>query len=353
MNGRRYTTMIAVVFLLVLSLVCSGCLSRSEQSYDKNGVAMDTTISLKATGPEAKEAVEESFARIQELDRLASAQRPDSDLGKLKAAAGKDYVQVDPAVYEMIDFAKTYSEKSQGAWDITTGVITDLWGIGTDNQRIPSDEEIAAAESLVNYKDILLRPEDHSVKLAKAGMSIDLGGIAKGYAVDEVRAIFAKHHIENGLINLGASSMYALGSNAKGGPWRIGIKHPRNDDKDTYLGIVAVSNENISTSGDYERFFEENGVRYHHIFDPKTGRPARSGVMSDSVLVDSSIEHGGMLGDMLTTILFVLGPERGMAFAHSVNGVEAMITTTDGKIYMTDGFKSHFSDLNSDFKLMP
>ena len=174
-----------------------------------------------------------------------------------------------------------------------------------------------------------------------------------GYAVDEVRAIFAKHHIENGLINLGASSMYALGSNAKGGPWRIGIKHPRNDDKDTYLGIVAVSNENISTSGDYERFFEENGVRYHHIFDPKTGRPARSGVMSDSVLVDSSIEHGGMLGDMLTTILFVLGPERGMEFAHSVNGVEAMITTTDGKIYMTDGFKSHFSDLNSDFKLMP
>ena len=115
MNGRRYTTMIAVVSLLVLSLVCSGCLSRSEQSYDKNGVAMDTTISLKATGPEAKEAVEESFARIQELDRLASAQRPDSDLGKLKAAAGKDYVQVDPAVYEMIDFAKSYSEKSQGA----------------------------------------------------------------------------------------------------------------------------------------------------------------------------------------------------------------------------------------------
>ena len=180
MNRRSYTKLFAVVSFTVLSLVCSGCNLRSEQSFDKNGIAMDTAIYLKATGDEAKEAVEESYARIQKLDELAGSQRPDSDVSRLRAAAGKEYIQVDPAIYEMISFAKDYSEKSQGAWDITTGAVTELWGIGTDKQHIPSDEEIAAAERLVNYKNILLRPGDHSVMLAEAGMSLDLGGIAKG-----------------------------------------------------------------------------------------------------------------------------------------------------------------------------
>ena len=181
-------------------------------------------------------------------------------------------------------------------------------------------------------------------------MSLDLGGIAKGFAVDEVRKIYEKHHIENGLINLGASSMYVLGTNQKGKPWRIGIKHPRKDEKDVYLGVVSVSNKSISTSGDYERFFVQDGVRYHHIFDPKTGRPARSGVIGDSVLVDASVEHGGMLSDMITTIIFVLGPERGLEFLRGLDGVEGEITTEDGTVYMTDGFKEYFSDLNSDFR---
>ena len=350
MDRRSYTKLFAVVSFTVLSLVCSGCNLRSEQSFDKNGIAMDTAIYLKATGDEAKEAVEESYARIQKLDELAGSQRPDSDVSRLRAAAGKEYIQVDPAIYEMISFAKDYSEKSQGAWDITTGAVTELWGIGTDKQHIPSDEEIAAAERLVNYKNILLRPEDHSVMLAEAGMSLDLGGIAKGFAVDEVRKIYEKHHIENGLINLGASSMYVLGTNQKGKPWRIGIKHPRKDEKDVYLGVVSVSNKSISTSGDYERFFVQDGVRYHHIFDPKTGRPARSGVIGDSVLVEASVEHGGMLSDMITTIIFVLGPERGLEFLRGLDGVEGEITTEDGTVYMTDGFKEYFSDLNSDFR---
>ncbi len=347
--GNRCAKFFVAVFIPILAAVCSGCSLHSEQSYDKNGVAMDTAVYLKATGEESKEAVEEGFARIRELDKLASSRRSDSDISRIRAAAGKDYVQVDPAIYEMVEFAKNYSEKSQGAWDITTGVLTDLWGIGTDKQHIPTEAEVAAAESLVNYKDILLRPEDHGIMLAKAGMSLDLGGIAKGFAVDEVRRIYEKHHIKDGLINLGASSMFAFGKNQKGGDWRIGIKHPRSDAKDVYLGVVSVSDENISTSGDYERFFVQDGVRYHHIFDPKTGYPARSGVMSDSVLVAADVEHGGMLSDMLTTILFVLGPEKGMAFLNGLDGVEGEITSTDGTVYVSDGFRSHLSDVNGDF----
>lgn len=310
---------------------------------------MDTTVSLRASGDNAKAAVDESFARIAELDKLASSQNPESDVSRINAAAGKDYVQVDPAIYEMISYSKEYSAKSGGEWDITVGVMTKLWDIGNADQRVPAPEEIASKLSLVSYKDILLRPEDHSVMLAKPGMVIDLGGIAKGYTVDEVRKIYEKYHIENGLINMGSSSMYAVGKNGKGQPWNIGIKHPRSDQKDNYLGIVSITNQALSTSGDYERFFIQDGKRYHHIFDPRTGYPADSGVMSDTIIIDPSVEHAGMLSDMLTTIVFVLGPQKGMALVNALPGVECEITGTDNTVYVTEGFKKQFSDLNGDF----
>lgn len=310
---------------------------------------MDTTVSLRASGDNAKAAVDESFSRIAELDKLASSQNPDSDVSRINAAAGQSYVTVDPAIYEMIEYAKDYSAKSSGEWDITVGVITKMWDIGNADQHVPPAEDIAAKLPLVNYKDILLRPEDHSVMLAKSGMAIDLGGVAKGYAVDEICKIYKKYQIKDGLINLGASSMYAFGKNSKGNAWNIGIKHPRSDKKDTYLGIVSIEDQALSTSGDYERFFIQDGKRYHHIFDPRTGYPADSGVMSDTVIIDPSVEHAGMLSDMLTTIVFVLGPSKGLELVQSMPGVECEITGTDGAVYMTPGFKKQFSDLNSDF----
>lgn len=353
MNLKRYAQYVCMAALLIV-LSCSGCSSRPEQSYTKSAIAMDTTVQLRAEGKEAKEAkeaVEEGLVRIQQLDKLASAQNPDSDVSKINAAAGKNYVTVDPAVYEMIAVAKEYSEKTNGAWDISVGIITNLWSIGNEDQHVPSDDEIAAALQKVHYQDILLKADDHSVMLAKEGMCLDLGGIAKGFAVDEIRKIYENHHIQNGLINMGASSMYAIGKNSKGKPWNIGIRHPRNESSDAYLGIVAIENQALGTSGDYERFFVQDGIRYHHIFDPRTGRPARSGVVSDSVVINGDVAHAGMLSDMFTTIVFVLGPKEGMAFLQDMSGVEGEITAEDGSIYMTEGFRERFSDMNSDFHL--
>lgn len=348
MKWKRY---IAVAFLIAgIVIGCSGCSLRPEQSYEKSGIAMDTTISLRASGEQGKAAVEEGFSRIAELDHLAGKDS-DSDVSRINAAAGKDYVKVDPAIYEMIAFSQEFSRKSQGEWDITVGVFTDLWGIGTTNQRIPSDAEISAALPKVDYRNILLRPEDHSVKLAKEGMVIDLGGIAKGYAVDEIRKIYESHQIENGLINMGSSSMYAFGKNKEKKRWAIGIKHPRSDKDGTYLGIVSISNQALSTSGDYERFFIENGKRYHHIFDPRTGRPADTQVMSDTITIDGSIEHAGMLSDLLTTAVFVLGPQKGLELINGIDGVECEITGTDKVVYTTPGFTSEFSELNKEFRM--
>jgi thiamine biosynthesis lipoprotein len=348
MNWKRYAILtIAAASLVILG--CSGCSLHPEQSFDKSGIAMDTTVSLRAAGPEAKEAVTEGFERINELDKLASSQNPDSDVSRINQSAGKEYVQVDPAVYEMIEFSQAYSAKTDGMWDISVGVITNLWDIGNDDQHVPSKEEIDATLTKVNYKDILLRPEDHSVMLAKEGMAIDLGGIAKGYAVDEIRKIYDKHHIQSGLINMGASSMYAVGKTGKGRPWNIGMKHPRSDKDGDYLGVIAVEDQAVSTSGDYERYFIQDGVRYHHIFNSHTGYPADSGVMSDSIVIDGAVEHCGMLSDMMTTIIFIAGPQQGMALAEQIPGVECEITGTDGTVYMTQRFKDHFSDLNPDF----
>lgn len=312
---------------------------------------MDTTVQLRAQGDEAKQAVEEGIKRVQELDALASTTSPTSDISRINAAAGKEYVSVDPAIYDMIAFSKGFSEKTDGAWDISVGIVTKLWDIGNSDEHIPSHAEIEEALQKVNYKDILLRPEDHSVMLKREGMSIDLGGIAKGFAVDEVRKIYAAHHIKQGLINLGASSMYALGKTDKGKPWKIGIRHPRNEDPQAYLGIVSIEDEALGTSGDYERYFIQDGVRYHHIFDPRTGYPSRSGVMSDSIIVRGDVDHAGMLSDMLTTIVFILGPEKGLSFLKGMEGVEGEITMEDGSIYETPGFKDHFSDMNEDFHL--
>ena len=350
MDLKRYAHYVGIAVILI-TMSCSGCALHPEQSYDKSIIAMDTTVQLRAQGDEAQQAVEEGIKRIQELDALASTTSPDSDISRITAAAGKEYVSVDPAIYDMIAYSKEFSERTNGIWDISVGVVTNLWDIGNSDQHVPSDKDIAQALRLVNYKDILLRQEDHSVMLAKEGMSIDLGGIAKGFAVDEVRKIYAAHHIENGLINLGASSMYALGETNKGKPWKIGIRHPRNEDPQSYLGIITIEDEALGTSGDYERYFIQDGIRYHHIFDPRTGYPARSGVMSDSIVIHGDVDHAGMLSDMLTTVVFIMGPEKGISFIQQMDGVDGEITMEDGTIYETPEFMDHFSDMNEDFHL--
>lgn len=321
-----------------------------DQPYEQTNTMMDTVITLKAYGPNAKAAVDESFKKVNELDKLASATISTSDVSKINAAAGNGYVKVHPEIIKMIETSIKYSKLSGGAFDITTGPIINLWGIGTDKERLPSDSEIKAKLLLIGYSNISINESDSSVMLQKPGMAIDLGGLAKGFAADELLKIYDKYGIKKGLINLGASSIYAIGTNPEGSPWSVGIKHPRNDDSNTYLGIIKISNQALSTSGDYERYFIKNGKRYHHIINAATGYPADTGVMSDTIVIDNSVPDKNMIADILTTTVFVLGPEKGIQFADNIKGVSCQITTTDNKIYTTKGFKNKIMDLSSDFK---
>ncbi len=340
---------VLIAFISVV-LNFTSCDSSKNQSYKKSNIVMDTAVTLSAYGANSKKAVEESFKKLDEINEMASTTISDSDVYKINSSSGSSYVKVHPEIMKMIETSIKYSKLSDGAFDITLGPIINLWGIGTDNERLPLEEEIKTKLPLVGYDKISINEKDSSVMLQKQGMAIDLGGIAKGFAADEVLKIYKKYNIENGLINLGASSIYAIGKNEENKQWSVGIKHPRNDDPEKYMGIIKLSDEALSTSGDYERYFIKDNKRYHHIIDPKTGYPVDNGVMSDTIVIDGNTEDNSMLSDLLTTTVFALGPEKGLKLINNLQGISCEITTSDYKVYTSDDFKDKIIDLNEEFK---
>lgn len=339
--------------LLVCSLIplsFSSCNYNNNQSFEKSNIVMDTAVTLSAYGANSQKAVDESFKRLEEIDDMASTTKSNSDISKINNAAGTEYVKVHPEIIEMIETSIKYSKLSGGAFDITTGPIIDLWGIGTDKERVPSDVEIKDKLQLVGQENIIINKKDNSVMLKKTGMSLNLGALGKGFAADEVLKIYKKYNIERGLINLGSSSIYAIGKNDDGNPWAIGIQNPRSKKSDDYLGVIKISNQALSTSGDYEQYFIKNGTRYHHIMDPKTGAPSKNGVMSDTIVIQDNVKDKSMIADILTTTVFVLGPEKGIKFVDSLPNVSCEITGSDYKVYTSKGFKKNIEDLNKNFK---
>lgn len=336
---------------ILLTFIIAGC-SKNNKEIDKTSLKMDTVIQLKAYGPKASEAIDAAFIRIDEVEQMASATIETSDINKINKAAGKEYVNVHPEVIKMLKTAVKYSKLSNGAFDITIGPIIKLWGIGTDNERVPTDEEIKLKLSLVGYNNISINEEDNSVKLLKEGMSIDLGGIAKGFAADEVVKIFKEYGINSAIISLGGSSIYTLGQKQDSTPWAVGIKHPRKDSNQSYLGIINLSEQALSTSGDYERFFMKDDKRYHHILNPATGYPTDNGVMSDTIVVDSNIPDCNMLSDILTKTVFVSGIDKGLEIIDSVKGVSCMAVTTDYKIYKSSNWKIQLNNVDTEFTIV-
>ena len=277
----------------MLSLMaCVGCRDVALE-VERSDIAMNTVITLKAKGGNAQTAVDESYRRIAALEDTIIA-----DIAKIEAAAGSsDFVQVSQDTYEILKTAQKYSQLTEGAFDVTIGAAALLWNIGGNNSRVPSNEEIEAVKAFVGYEHLHLREEDHSASLDLKGVKLDLGALAKGYAVDLVRQIYIDNGITDGLIDFGTSTIYAFGSK------RIGLKDPRQPD--TIYRVVEVKDSAISTSGDYIKYFIVDGRRYHHILDPRTCEPAQSGVTSVSVIVDGSNEHCAMIADILSTAGFV------------------------------------------------
>ena len=249
---------------------------------------------------------------------------PDSEISRINQAAGQQAVVVSTEVFRLISEAVRIADISHGKFDITFKSAGKLWDFRT--QVIPTEKQLSDAVSAINYRHIELNPEQRSVFLKHTNTRIGLGGIAKGYAIDRAAQIIRQAGFDVFYINAGGD-LYASSGQHGEKRWQVGIQHP--DEAEQLIAMLPVANAAVATSGDYERFFERDGVRYHHIIDPDTGHPAR---LSRSATVLTSRAY---LADALATAVFVLGPERGLALIRQLPEAEAMIIGADGEVYST------------------
>lgn len=308
----------------------------------KSFYVLGTIISLKVFGNKAQKAIEEAIERLTDIDNKMSAFKDYSEISKINLNAGTLAQVVSSDTYFLIKTAVEYSKLSEGAFDPTIRPLVALWGIGTEYERIPEKNEIEEKLKLVNYKDIVLDEINSSINFKKQNQSIDMGGIAKGFAADEVKTILLQYGVTSALIDLGGN-IFALGNKPNGEPWTIGIQNPFKP-RGEYIGILSVKNKSVVTSGNYERLFIQDGITFHHILDPKTGYPSVSRVISATIISNNSID-----GDGLSTGVYIMGIDKAMKLIESINGVDAIFLTDDKKVYVTCGIKENFKLCNNEF----
>jgi FAD:protein FMN transferase len=277
---------------------------------------------------QARAAIEKAYAELERLDALMSEWKPESPISQVNAAAGKHSVEVPAELREMLERSIRYSVATAGTFDVTWRGMGDVWHFD-DAFKVPARAAVEAGKKKVNYR--LIQIDGNRIFLP-AGMSIGLGGIAKGYAVDRAAQVLASAGFTDSVVDGGGDVM--LSGTRLGQLWRIGIQDPRQP-HGTILGMVRLSNCALVTSGDYERFRIVDGVRYHHIIDPRTGYPATASI---SVSIMSRTAEEGVV---LAKGVFILGPDRGMALARQ-QGIEALLIDPQGKRYFTPGFAKSF-----------
>jgi thiamine biosynthesis lipoprotein len=262
--------------------------------------SLGTLIQLRVYETNGERAILEAIERLNDIDDKMYVFKENSDVSMINKKAGMSRHEVSEDTYFVIKKAVEYSKLSEGTFDPTIRPIVSLWRIGSNNPKIPNKNEIAKNLKLVNYEYIILVEEDTSIGLKNTKQAIDVGGIAKGYAADEVKRIFENYKIKSALIDLGGN-IFALGKKPDQTLWNVEIQDPFNT-RGEHAGFIIVEDKSIVTSGNYERYFMKDGKAYHHIIDPKTGYPSESEIISATIISDYSI-----YGDGLSTGVYIMG----------------------------------------------
>ncbi|MCF6460598.1 FAD:protein FMN transferase [Clostridium sp. Cult3] len=345
MGSKRTATL---VLFTIISLLITGCTNNKSESLTQTEFLMDTVINIKIYDKQDKKILDMAIDRLKEIEDRMSGTIENSDVSKINENAGIKPVQVHEEVYYVIEKAKYFAEISQGAYEPTIGPLVELWNItGSDEKErdiLPSKEQIEEKKALVDYNDLELLG-DNFVYLKRKGMKLDLGGIVKGYAADEVKRIFVENGVESAIIDLGGN-VYALGEKPDGDPWKIGIQDPFSV-TGNYIGIINVKDKSIVTSGDYERYFMYKGERYHHIIDAQTGYPSKNEVSGISIISDKSID-----GDALSTALFVLGIDEGTKLAKQLEDIDLLFITKQNEVYIQEELRDSFTLKDEELKLI-
>jgi thiamine biosynthesis lipoprotein len=330
---RRLPRLPAAVFLVA---AVAGCTAYGGPIAATRMGLLGTLCKITVWKP-AQRAVDAAFDRVAAIDGRMSANRSDSEVARVNAAAGGAPVAVSPDTLAVIGAALDLARLGDGRFDPTVGPLVKLWGIGTDAARVPSPAGIAGALALVDWRDVELSAADATVRLRRPGMAIDLGAIAKGYAADEAVAVLAAAGVKTALVDLGGNVL-TLGAKPDGSPWRIGLQDPDPAvPRGQHIGLLEFTGAKaVVTSGTYERFFVQDGVRYHHILDTASGAPVLNGLVAVSIVAAKSIAADGW-----STLVFASGLAAGRALVESTRGeIEAIFFTEDGGVYATEGARA-------------
>jgi FAD:protein FMN transferase len=307
-------------------------ISQASNLYKFHQISMGTVIEITLMADDeeqANKAALQAFQEVKRIEQLMSPKIESGDVFRINQSSGKEWVKVSPETIEVIKKAQEITKLSEGGFDITVGPLSELWRKAREKKTPPPVEEVEEKLGLVNFKNIEVDKEG-KVFLKKKGMAIDLGGIAKGYAVDRAFDVLRSLGYKNLIVNAGGD--LKVGGLKNHQPWSIGIQNPRKSQN--ILGRISVSDMAIATSGDYEKFFPYEGKRYHHIFNPRDGFPAE-GCQSVTIVTKDCITADG-----LATAVFVLGPEKGYALCQKLNGVQCLIVDREGKILHSPNLKT-------------
>lgn len=334
MNLFHYHVARLALYFIVCMLV--SCSQSPEKIYKETRTSMYTIVSISVVSSsedEAKKAIEASFTELDRIAALLNYYSDKSEISAINRNAGKQPVTVSKDTLEILEKAVYTSAMTEGAFDVTVGPLVRLWDL--KKQIIPDQVSIERMKSTVGYKNIVIDKDASTVFLKKEGAEIDLGGIIKGYAVDKVVEVLGHNHITSGVIAVGGE-IRTLGLKPDKSPWLIGVQNPRaKSEKDQVFATLALSNKALSTSGDYIRYFEKDGVRYHHLLDPETGRPSHQCGSTTIIASDNTTTDG-------FSKLFILGPEKGLAIAKKL-GFDVLYIDCRGGVAMTDGLKGIIS----------
>lgn len=333
-----------ISLLLIVIFLIIGCNKQplqKELSVTRTNFLMGTIVTVKVYGTDREKVADEVIDEIQRLEELMSLQIKDSEINRVNSEAGIKPVAVSADTFHVVKTAYEYAQKTAGLFDPSIGPLVNLWGIGTKNAEIPKKEEIKKAMQLVNYKNILLDEKKMTIFLSKPGMILDVGGIAKGYAADKAVEIFQHHNVSSAYVSIGGN-VVVHGRKPDKSLWKIGIQDPRSE-RGQMMGIVSVADLAVVTSGDYERFFIRDGLRYHHILNPQTGYPVETDLISASIIGSTSLR-----ADALSTCVFLLGTEQGKRLA-AREGFDFILVTKGQQVSSSTKLTADFEIIDEEY----
>ena len=320
------------LFACVAALGLVGC-GVSPHVVKRSQMHMGTLVFLTAVAPDeqvAHDAVREGFAEIHRLEEILSTWIPDSELSRVNAAAGQHPVRVSSETIEVLEQAVAVARMTNGGFNVVIGPAVEAWNIGRE-WHLPTQRELDAVRPLLDLSNLHIHKEAATVYLGRAGMRVDVGGIAKGYAADLTARVMRDAGASAGVAAI-SGDIATFGRLPDGQRFVFGIQHPRHETGIT-IGRLELEDAAVSTAGDYQRYVMKDGIRYHHILDPRTLHPSR---LAQSVTV---VAGTGVLADGLDTGIFVMGPEKGMALIERLPGVEGVIVGADGTVSVSSGLR--------------